>query len=143
MPSNKDLLASLGGDDDLMSIMDAREESNPWIAEKPGDSVIGTVVSIDSVSSDYQPGLQIPRITLETDDGKYVSVTAYHTTLRTAIEEANPQVGYRFAAKFFGEGQNKKGQSFKKYRAVSAPPASGNGNGPAAEAKADEADAPF
>lgn len=103
-------------DDDLFEAMDAQEQSEPWMPKEEGATIIGEVVSIGTVSSSFQPDLAIPRVTLKKADGTFASVTGYHTVLRLRMEEAAPQVGDRFAAKYFGEKTNNAGtRTFKSY----------------------------
>lgn len=111
-----DLLADLGPDMqdgviDLLGEIDEGDDAKSWRPD-PGEGVQGTVVALGTRPSDYpaQDGsiIQCPVVTLETTDGK-VRITAFQSVLRGAIQEANPQVGDLFAAKYFGLISNKKG----------------------------------
>jgi len=124
-------------DDDLMAQMDAQEDSVPWIPKEEGETIIGKVVSVGTVSSSFQPDLEIPRVLLQKDDGSYASITGYHTVLRLRLEEAGPKPGDRLAAKFFGEKSNNAGtRTFKSYGVKVRRSDGGNGSSATADPKA-------
>jgi hypothetical protein len=124
-------------DDDLMSQMDAQEEAVAWIPKDEGETIIGKVVSVGTVTSSFQPDQEIPRVLLLKDDGTYASLTGYHTVLRLRLEEAAPKVGDRLAAKFFGEKNNNAGtRTFKSYGVKVRRADGGNGSGVTADPKA-------
>jgi hypothetical protein len=91
-----------------------------------GEGVQGTIVAMGTRPSDYPAAdgsiIQCPVITLQTAAGDKVRITAYQSVLRGAIQEANPQVGDLFAAKYFGKVTNKKGTgSYHSYKVACRP----------------------
>lgn len=105
---------------DLLGEIDDEDDTRAWRPE-PGDGVQGTVLSLGTRASDFPAAdgsvTMCPVVTLQTANGDKVRITAFQSVLRGAIEEAAPQVGDLFAAKYFGKVTNKKGTgSYHSYR---------------------------
>lgn len=101
-----------------MSIFDNTAETSDVLAYKPeraGESVEGTIVSLDVTSSEYTTD-DIPVIIVRQDDGVLRSVRGYHTTLRRDLEKLGLQVGDYLGIRYDGKKQTKDGKrSFHAY----------------------------
>lgn len=74
-----------------------------WNPE-PGDTVEGTLVSIEEVDSNWGP---YPMLTLQTKDG-YVNVHAFHAVLLKKLTAIKPATGAQLRITFHGKRPNKK-----------------------------------
>lgn len=80
-----------------------------WIPEKAGDTIEGVVRVLDYQESDFQAGVMIPFISLDTTKGLMV-VRGYHTVLRKELERSKVQVGWSLAIRYDGQRPLKKGK---------------------------------
>lgn len=103
-----DEAAANGNAFDLLDGLSEDDDSEPWMPENAGDGVQGTVLSRSVTRSDYTPE-PIPVLVVEQANGSKLRVTGYQSVLRKEIEDADPQPGDLFAAKYFGQKTNKKG----------------------------------
>ena len=80
--------------------IDAAEGWNP----EPGDTVEGTLVSTETVDSQYG---EYPMLTLQTKDG-YVNVHAFHAVLLKKLTKIKPTTGAQLRITFHGKKPNRK-----------------------------------
>lgn len=122
---------------DLLDGLGEGDDSAAWMPE-PGDGVQGQVVSRSTTQSKFknQQGTftTCPVLVLALADGSKVRVTGYQSVLRKEIEEADPQVGDLFAAKYFGRKSTKDGSGEYHHYKVAVKPgarsAAGKGQPP-------------
>jgi len=85
------------------------KRATAWIPA-PGDSIVGVLVELNEAESDYGA---YPLLTIETPDGEFVMVHAFHTTLKNQInrkaDRGQLAEGDDIAISFQGEGVAKAG----------------------------------
>jgi hypothetical protein len=86
-------------------------DAEAWRPE-PGDRVIGTVIDVDSRTSEFGT---YPIVVIETDDGNEISIHGFHTVLKNEFARRPPQPGERIGVKYLGK--NAKG-GYEAYRVV-------------------------
>lgn len=75
-----------------------------WIPEKPGDTIVGTLVRASTGFTSFGPA---PVIELVTDDGDRFSVWLFYETLKSEMRRMKPAPGERVAVRYLGEAQVK------------------------------------
>ena len=85
------------------------EPAESW---KPGigDTVAGTVRSIDIRATEYDPA--VPVLELERPEGGRTAVWAFHTVLRSELKRLGAQVGDEIAIRRLEDS----GKGYKRYR---------------------------
>lgn len=100
---------------DLLDEIEKTGDAKGWQPEE-GGGVEGVVVSRSVTKSDFTTE-PIPVVVLRTDAGELWRVVGFQSVLRREIEDADPRIGDRFAAKYFGKRDNKKGTaSYHHYK---------------------------
>jgi hypothetical protein len=97
-----------------MQSIDERLESTaePWKPEF-GDKIVGTVVDVDSRTTEYGT---YPIVVLETDAGDEIAVHGFHTVLKNEFAKRPPTLGERIGVKYLG----KSDKGYEAYRVVFA-----------------------
>jgi hypothetical protein len=106
---------SAGGFDLLAGMEDDLDKGSgkPWIAEKPGDQIIGVVEAVDKIRSDYADAKtgeykMVPLLDIRNrDDNELYTVRGYGAALVSQIEKADPHVGDGIGIRFIGMEQPK------------------------------------
>lgn len=86
-------------------------EAVGWRPE-PGEKLTGVIVDISEGSSDYGT---YPLLEVQADDGRVVSVHAFHTVLKNELASKKPNVGDRIGIKYVGIPAGKR---YETYRVV-------------------------
>ena len=105
--------------------------------ETPGDEVVGDVINVGLHT--WDDGSVCPKLTIRTDDGNDVTLTAGQVRLKAALFEQRPDTGDRIRVKFT-EVEKRPGGRTLKHFAVDV--AKGGAKGTVAAA-ADDTEAPF
>lgn len=103
--------------------------------ENPGDSVVGDVLNVGLHT--WADGKVSAQLTIRTDDGNDVTLTAGQVRLASALREQKPEAGDRIKV-VFTEVEKRPGGKTMKHFDVNV--AKGGAKGTAA---ADEGEAPF
>lgn len=132
-----------------MSLMDKLNAAtggdvDNWIPDDVGKGAVieGRIVALTEQESDFQTGVMIPFITLETRDGK-ILLRGYDTIFRNEFAKTGAKIGWNLAVRYDGQTAKKKGKfAGKMMRAFTmvAEEPSLAGKLPAADA---DADVPF
>lgn len=118
-------------DDDFDDLLDSVEEddSEGWVPTEKGEGIVGTLVKIGETRSDFadkDEDAMCPTWTILTRDGTKWRVIGYGAVLKREMQDANAEVGYRVAVKYWGEKPIKKGRFqgklYKHFGVVARPP---------------------
>lgn len=133
-PSNEDeaLLSSVGKtsseNDSEQDLLDGIDGSSApaWRPEEEGEGVVGTVLQVSSVQSDFSDAQgnkpMCPVVTVRTRDGNQHRIVGYQAVLRRELDEKNPQVGQVLAVKYLGRKSTQDGKrSYANYGVDTAP----------------------
>jgi len=91
-----------------------REPAPGW-KPNPGDAIIGTVVDLDSMTSDY--GDPYPVVVIAGDDGTETSLHCFHSVLRREVAQKQVRPGDRLAVKYLGTHESRTGgKPYEAYR---------------------------
>lgn len=104
-------------DDELAKLLD-QPVAKGWVPQ-PGDKVTGTVIDVDTATSEYG---EYPLIEVQRPDGSTVAVHAFHTVLKKRIESKRPKIGDRIGIVYFGKDEGGKFGGFENYKVVVMPP---------------------
>jgi hypothetical protein len=77
--------------------IDQYTDDIPFWDPAPGDSIIGTLISVDPRTTQF--ATEVPVLTIRSDDGKLTEVWASHTVLRSELKKLKPKVGRPLAIK--------------------------------------------
>lgn len=77
-----------------------------------GEKLTGVIVDISEGSSDYGT---YPLVEISADDGRTVTVHAFHTVLKNELASKKPNVGDRIGIKYVGIPP---GKNYETYRVV-------------------------
>lgn len=96
-----------------MSTLEERLSREPegW-RPSPGDQLIGTVLDIDTRTSDYGEGVY-PLLLVETTDDKLYAVHAFHTVLKSELARRRPNIGDRIGIRYSGIPDGKKYEHYR------------------------------
>jgi hypothetical protein len=113
--------------DDLLNDV-VEDDSEAWVPTERGEGIVGIVVAVGSVRSDFAPAGKdpmVPTVTLECKDPEdptktvKLRVIGYSKVLFDKITEADPQKGDRMAFRYFGEKPIRRGpyagKTYKHY----------------------------
>jgi len=105
--------------DDLEQQLD--QETQPWMAE-PGDKLVGRIVEIGEMESDYGT---YPLIIVATETGEEKAFHAFRTVAKQEIARQKPSVGDRIGIKYLGRmpDKNYDGYKIRVVRSDGPPPA--------------------
>ena len=107
---------------------------------QPGDKVIGTIVEIDTRTSDYGQG-DYPVLTIALDSGEEVAVHAFHTVLKNELARLKPVEGERIGIVYHGKKAGKGGgNGYESYRVKVDRSAGGSSSAPDWDAMKAETD---
>ena len=72
-----------------------------------GDKLRGTVVDIDTATSNFGNHEDYPLLTIETEDGEMVAVHGFHHVLKGELAKRRPEVGDQIAIRYHGVPEGK------------------------------------
>ena len=84
-------------------------DPEPW-KPKPGDVLVGKVVSITEGEAGYGP---YPLLEVEADDGAVRSVHAFHTVLKNELARLRPRPGERLGILYKGKIGDNRYESYR------------------------------
>lgn len=93
-------------------------KSDVWKPAQPGDSITGTVTSLEVRDGRGGP---VPVVVLETEPGEQVTVWGSPVDLRTQLAALEPNIGSYLRIRFDGERHTGQASPMKLYT-VSTPP---------------------
>ena len=105
--------------------------------ENPGDNVVGDVLNVTMHT--WDDGSSCPKLTIRTDDGNDVTLTAGQVRLKAELRDKRPEPGDRIKVTFTELEKRPGGRTLKHFDVQVA---SGGAKGTAA-AVVEDADAPF
>lgn len=92
---------------DLDERLEAQTEA--WMPE-PGDKIVGTVVELSELESQYGT---YPLLVLATEDGREMAIHAFRTVLKNEVAKKRPQIGDKVGIKYFGQLPDKDFHGYK------------------------------
>jgi hypothetical protein len=106
------------GNQEVANLLD-QERPQAWIAEEPGDQIVGTLVRYDKGTSQYgEADIAVVR----TKDGER-AVWMFGAALRSQFGKIKPSPGEVVGIKFLGERVSGAGNKYKDWRVVVDRPA--------------------
>ena len=81
--------------------------------ENPGDNVVGDVLNVTMHT--WDDGTSCPKLTIRTDDGNDVTLTAGQVRLASALREQKPEAGDRIKVVFTEVEKRPGGKTLKKF----------------------------
>lgn len=102
--------------DDGTSIWDDREviQSGTFVRfEAEGDSVSGKITGI--TKHRFDDGTPVPQLSIQTDDGNEVTLTAGQIRLKAALAEARPAIGDHLAVRLTRIEKRAGGKTLKHF----------------------------
>jgi hypothetical protein len=117
--------------DDLLARLDA-PSAEAWIPERPGDLLVGSVVTRSSRDAGYGPypivTVRPERVTVAGAAASTAQPLAWHamgTVASAKVDELAVQAGGQIAVRFDGERTSRAGATYKVWSVAYDPPALG------------------
>jgi hypothetical protein len=86
-------------------------DPEPW-RPKPGDRLVGEILSIEQRDGDYEP---YPLLSILADDGVEWNFHAFHTVAKRELAKQRPAVGDRIGVRYAGKRDGANGE-YDHYR---------------------------
>lgn len=103
-----ELDSMLDDEDDLLDDID-EDDSEGWVPDEVGEGIQGVVIKVGETRSDFSDE-PAPTVTIRTKSGEKFRIIGFGAVLKREIQDADPQIGDTFAAKYFGEKPVKNGK---------------------------------